>query len=106
MSPKLQNNSANTEIFSSLQVEVLNFMNNTKWTQDVITDDEQIDCSILITLDNEVSSGNYEGSIQSSVCKAVYNSSYLSPVFTFKDNDFQISSTKYSLDLHTGPLFQ
>ena len=91
VSPKLQNNSANTEIFSSLQVEVLNFMNNTKWTQDVITDDEQIDCSILITLDNEVSSGNYEGSIQVQCVRPVYNSSYLSPVFTFKDNDFQIS---------------
>jgi hypothetical protein len=109
VTPKLQNNSANTEIFNNLQIEVLNFMNNTKWTQEVITDDEQIDCSILITLDKEVSTGNYEGSIQIQYARPVYNSSYLSPVFTFKDTDFQISYQRntaliFTPDRHTSNL--
>ena len=105
VAPKLQNNSANTEIFNNLEVEVLNFMNNTKWTQEVITDDEQIDCSILITLDNEVSSGNYEGSIQVQCARPVYNSSYLSPVFTFKDTDFQITYQRNTALIFTPDRF-
>ncbi len=105
VAPKLQNNSANTEIFNNLEVEVLNFMNNTKWTQEVITADEQIDCSILITLDNEVSSGNYEGSIQVQCARPVYNSSYLSPVFTFKDTDFQITYQRNTALIFTPDRF-
>ena len=91
VAPKLQNNSANTEIFNTLQMEVMNFMNNTKWSQDIVQDDEQIECSVFITLDEEVSPGNYKGSIQVQCSRPVYNSSYLSPLFTFKDTDFQIS---------------
>ena len=109
VAPKLQNNSANTEIFNTLQQEVMNFMNNTKWSQDIVQDDEQIECSVFITLDEEVSPGNYKGSIQVQCSRPVYNSSYLSPLFTFKDTDFQISYQRntaliFTPDRHTSNL--
>lgn len=109
VAPKLQNNSANTEIISSLQTEVLNFMNNTKWTQDIIDDDERIDCSVLITLDEEVSAGNYKGSVQVQCSRPVYNSNYLSPLFAYKDTDFEVSYQRntaliFTPDRHTSNL--
>ncbi len=91
VAPKLQNNSANTEIFNSLQTEIRNFMNNTKWTQDVFKDEEQIDCSMLLTIDEEPSSGNYKGSLQVQCSRPVFNSNYNSPLFTYKDQDVEIS---------------
>jgi hypothetical protein len=109
VAPKLTGNSANTEIIASLQTEVLNFMNNTKWSQDVISDDERIDCSVLITLDEEVSTGNYRGSIQVQCSRPVFNSNYLSPLFKYKDVDFDISYARntaliFTPDRHTSNL--
>ena len=109
VAPKLTGNSANTEIIASLQTEVVNFMNNTKWTQDVFGEGERIDCSVLITLEEEVSTGNYKGSIQVQCSRPVFNSNYLSPIFKYKDIDFNISYQRntaliFTPDRHTTNL--
>ncbi|HRD40736.1 MAG TPA: DUF4835 family protein, partial [Bacteroidia bacterium] len=38
------------QVFEQMQKIVFEFMNNTKWTKDLYTQQERIDCSILINV--------------------------------------------------------
>ena len=48
IAPTLQSSPANSEIMQELQSSVFEFINGTKWTNEVFQDEERIECSILI----------------------------------------------------------
>lgn len=109
VAPKLQNNARNTEIFENLKTSISDFINEQKWTNDVFSEEEKIDCSMLITIDEESSAGNYSGSIQVQSSRPVYNSSYKTPVFLYKDQDFQFTFERntaliFTSDRHSNNL--
>jgi hypothetical protein len=109
MSPKLQSNPANKEIFESLQTVVFEFMNNTKWTNDKFKPEERIDCTILINISDKISSDVFSGSIQIQASRPVFNSSYSSMLLNYNDNDFKINFLRntrlvFSPDKHQNNL--
>jgi len=89
IAPTLQSNPANQEIIESLQSSVFEFINNTKWTNDNYKMEERIECSILINIQDKVSSDDFRGSIQVSSSRPIYNSSYKSRLFNYNDPNLQ-----------------
>lgn len=85
----------NKQIFQTLQSELYEFMNNRKWTNHVYNEDERIECTFLINLEQQVSADEFKGSIQIQASRPAYNSTYNSVMFNHKDNDLQFRYIEY-----------
>ena len=89
IAPTLQSNPANQEIIESLQSSIFEFVNNTKWTTDNFKMEERIECSILLNIQDKISSDEFRGSIQVSSSRPIFNSSYKSRLFNYNDPNLQ-----------------
>ena len=69
------------KIFQSMRKDLYEFINNTKWTNNVFSKNERIECNISITVEKEVASDEYSGKIQVTSSRPVYGTSYMSPLF-------------------------
>lgn len=94
LSPQIQG-TAEKRIFETLQTAVFEFMNNTKWTKDTYANDERIECSIVITIAEKISTDEYKGTIQVQARRPVFKSSYYTTLFNWSDNDFQFKYLEY-----------
>ena len=72
----------NRELFTNMQRDMYEFLNN-----NIFQYDERIECSIQITLDEQIGSDQFRGSMQVRVSRPVYNSSYSTVLLNFRDND-------------------
>jgi hypothetical protein len=75
------------KVFKTLQAALVNFVNNRKWTNDQYQTNEKINCSFLITLEQELGDNSYKGSITVQAARPVYNSTYESPIINVQDNN-------------------
>jgi hypothetical protein len=86
VSTRVSNNvSKNT--FQTLQTAIDNFLNNRKWTSDVYTSNEKIECNFLLNLESTDELNVYKASLSIQSARPVFNSSYLSPIINFKDDN-------------------
>lgn len=86
----------NKQVFDQMQRAVLEFMNNTKWTNDNFSAQEKIECNILIVVTSSVSTDEYSGSIQVTSRRPVYNSSYYTQLLNIEDEDFRFKYQQYT----------
>lgn len=84
------------QVFEQMQKIVFEFMNNTKWTKDLYTQQERIDCSILINVTQKLSTDEYLGTIQIQSRRPIYKSSYYSPLFNYIDENFQFKFQQFT----------
>jgi hypothetical protein len=70
-------------------------MNNTKWTKDLYTSSERIDCSVLINVTSKVSADEYTGTIQVQSRRPIYKSSYSSPLVNYIDDKFSFKYQQF-----------
>lgn len=77
-------------VFETMQTTIFEFMNNTKWTKDIFLFDERIECSMLINIQEKLSTDEYRATIQVQSRRPVYKSSYNSVLLNHADEDFQI----------------
>lgn len=82
-----QTGSPNLTIFKTLENQLTELINNTKWTNKVFAPQERIDCSMNIVI-TQYSGESFQGTIQIQSSRPVYGSSYSSPVYNFNDRDF------------------
>src|SRR5688500_3351944 len=73
--------------FLTLQTALNNFINNRKWTTDNFASVEKIDCSFLLNLEQDADANVYKASLTIQSGRPVFNSSYVSPIINFQDND-------------------
>ncbi len=73
--------------FQTLQTALNNFINNRKWGSDNFSTEEKIDCSFLLNLETTNDANVYKASLTIQSARPVFNSSYLSPIINFQDND-------------------
>ncbi len=73
--------------FQTLQTALTNFVNNTKWTTDNYGANEKINCSFLLNLETTGDANVYKASLTIQSARPVFNSSYISPVINYQDND-------------------
>lgn len=82
-----QISNANDEIFRSLQSDLTEFMNTTRWTDYVYDYDERIECNLLITVREFNGIDRFTTTLQVSSSRPIYNSSYNSQVINLKEKD-------------------
>ncbi|HEV7381808.1 MAG TPA: DUF4835 family protein [Dyadobacter sp.] len=76
---------------TQLQTYINDFLNNTRWSDDVFAKEERIKCKLNINLTKSVALGSYEGNAQLVVSRPVYNSNYETVLFTFVDRNFNFT---------------
>ncbi|MGM0613677.1 MAG: DUF4835 family protein [Bacteroidota bacterium] len=86
---------SNRDRFDELQEAIKEFMNDRKWTDSKFNTEERIECSILIILKEEVSTDKFQATIQVQSRRPVYNTSYNTPLFNFKDDKFTFEYERY-----------
>jgi hypothetical protein len=86
---------ANRNLFSTMQIDITEFMNSRQWTNHKYTMDERIECNIFIRLDQQVSSDEFKGTIQVQAKRPVFNSTYESVLLNIKDNDFHCQYVEF-----------
>lgn len=83
------------KIFTTLQSQLNNFMNNRKWTNDVFQQTEKIDCSFILNIESGSEPNTYRGTLTVQAARPVYNSSYASAIVNFIDPDIQFKYAEF-----------
>lgn len=85
----------NRELFTNMQRDMYEFLNNKRWSGNVFSYDERIDCSVQITLDDQSGSDQFRGSLQVRISRPVFNSSYSTVLLNYKDNDVDFTYREF-----------
>jgi hypothetical protein len=80
-------NNVDKKAFQTLETALNNFVNNSKWTSDNFSTNEKIDCSFLLNLESTGDQNVYKASLTIQSGRPVFNSSYVSPMINYQDND-------------------
>ncbi|BFP43603.1 DUF4835 family protein [Flavobacteriaceae bacterium GF1] len=80
-----QVNQTNQQIFRTLERSLNDFVNKNKWTNRVYGENERVSARMFITV-TEYEADRFEASIQIQSSRPVYNTSYETSVFNYKDN--------------------
>ena len=83
------------QIFNSLQKSLYEFVNNTKWTNTTLENEERIECSIMISISKMISNDVFEGTIQIQSKRPIYGTSYQSTIFNFQDQNFKFNYQEF-----------
>lgn len=80
----------NKSVFETLQTAVSEYLNETKFTNATYAPIERIECRFFLTV-SEYADDRIKGELQVQLSRPVYNSTYTTTVFNFKDNkiDFE-----------------
>ena len=74
------------KIFQTLQSGLTNFVNTRRWTSDVFQPAEKIQCTFLITIDQDLGNNVFKGKLTVQAARPSYNTSYDSPLINFQDD--------------------
>ncbi len=74
-------------IFTTLQTQLTNLLNNRKWTTDVYQPQEKISCSFLLNVTTVVTTGVYKATLTVQAARPVYNSIYQAALINYQDAD-------------------
>lgn len=85
----------NRELFTNMQRDMNEFLNNTRWSGNVFSYDERIECSVQITLNEQVGGDIFKGTLQLRVSRLVYNSSYNAVLLNLRDDDIEFSYREF-----------
>jgi hypothetical protein len=81
-------------VFKTLERSLNDFVNKGKWSNRTFKDNERINAQMFITI-TKYESNRFEGNIQIQSSRPVYNSSYETPVFNFKDNNLNFQYIEF-----------
>lgn len=84
----------NKSVFESLQSAISDYLNETKFSNATYMPNERIECRFFLTV-KEYKDDRIKGDLQVQVSRPVYNSTYTTTLFNFKD-------TKVELDYREG----
>jgi hypothetical protein len=84
----------NTQIFKTLQTQMTEFLNNTKFTNQEYEQNEKIECSFFLNIAS-YDSNNFGATLQLQSSRPIFNSSYNSPIVNFNDNDVNFRYIEY-----------
>lgn len=82
------------QIFNTLQGALLEFINNKKWTTATFSQNERIDCTFTIIV-NSLEGNNFSSEIQIQARRPVYNSTYATTIFNYRDTEYNFEYTEF-----------
>jgi hypothetical protein len=80
-------NNVNQNVFRTLQTALNTFINTRKWTSDNFAPNERIECNFLLQLQSTGDLNVYNASLTVQAARPVFNTTYLSPIINFKDDN-------------------
>lgn len=89
-----QTGSANVSVFKTLENSLTEFVNQTEWTDKILQPFERINCSMFINI-TSYDANSFSGTIQVQSSRPVFGSTMVSPVFNFRDENFNFTYTEY-----------
>ena len=89
-----QTGNENNVVFKTLEKQLTEFINNTKWTNKSFGQQERINCSMVINV-NDYNNDLFSASIQVSSSRPIYNSTYSSPVYNYNDREFNFQYLEF-----------
>lgn len=75
------------KIFTTLQNQLTNLLNNRKWTNDSYKQNEKIECSFILNIESVLETNIYKASLNIQAARPVYHSSYQAAIINFQDPD-------------------
>lgn len=94
----------NQQIFRTLERSLNDFVNKNKWTTRVYTEGERVNARMFITVE-EYESNRFQANIQVQSSRPVFNTSYESPVFNYKDDAFNFEYIEFQPLVYNPNLF-
>ncbi len=91
-SSKLQG--TNRQVFETLEKALTEFMSERRWTEFQYTPEERIDCSVMITVD-EQSDNQFTATLQVQARRPVFASTYMTPLINMQDEDFKFTYNEF-----------
>ncbi|GMN04914.1 DUF4835 family protein [Croceitalea sp. MTPC5] len=84
----------NQQIFKTLERSLNDFVNKNKWTDRIYAENERVSARMFITV-TEYESDRFNANIQIQSSRPVYNTSYETPIFNYKDNSFDFQYQEF-----------
>ncbi len=84
----------NQQVFKTLERSLSDFINKSKWTNRTYKENERVNAQMFITV-TEFESSRFKANIQIQSSRPVYNTSYDSPIFNYKDNQFDFEYIEF-----------
>ncbi|MFS4491478.1 DUF4835 family protein [Maribacter sp. 2308TA10-17] len=81
-------------VFRTLERSLNDFVNKNKWTNRVYKENERVNAQMIITL-SKYESNRFEGNIVIQSSRPVFNTSYETPVFNYKDGQFSFQYIEF-----------
>ncbi len=94
LSPKV-NSTVDKKVFNTLQNQLINLINNRKWTKDGFNSNERIECQFLLNIEEIAGSDIYRASLTVQAARPVYNSDYNAATVNFRDADILFKYIEY-----------
>jgi hypothetical protein len=86
---------SNKQVFNTLQTALTEFINMKKWTTATFSQNERIDCNFTIIV-NSLENDLFGCEIQIQARRPVYNSTYTTTIFNFRDTEFNFEYTEFA----------
>ncbi|MEJ7610270.1 MAG: DUF4835 family protein [Ferruginibacter sp.] len=88
-------NNINKNAFLTLQNALTTFLNSRKWSKDIYAPNEKIDCNFFLNLQPTDETNVYGGSLTIQAARPVFNTSYVTPLINFKDDDINFKYVEF-----------
>jgi len=82
-----QTGQPNLQVFRTLETQLIEFINTTKWTNKDTKNQEKIDCNMSIIVTN-FEANVFQATLQIQSSRPIFQSSYSSPTYNYNDKQF------------------
>lgn len=83
------------EVFDKMQIALMEFVNNRRWTNYEFKLQERIECNIVINITERPSTDLFKGTLSIVASRPIYNTAYNSTLFNYIDRDFDFQYSEY-----------
>ncbi len=97
---------SNTQVFETLKQSVTEYLNDREWSDVQMSVNERIECSMVITLKEMPSQDYYKGELQVQVRRPVYNATYSTTLFNFRDVNLEFTYQEFDPLVFTENSFE
>jgi hypothetical protein len=89
------NSTVDKKIFTTMQTQLNNLLNNRKWTNDQFQPNEKIECSFLLNIETSTDANTYKASLTVQAARPVFSATYQSALVNFIDPDFTFKYVEF-----------
>lgn len=89
-----QTGQPNLQVFRTLESQLGEFINTTKWTDKDFKNQEKIDCNMSIIVTN-FEANVFQATVQIQASRPVFQSSYSSPTYNYNDKQFNFAYVEF-----------